>query len=347
MLGKIRVLIVEDSAFMRQFIANIISTDPDMEVVGAAKNGLEGVEKSRELEPDVITMDVEMPVMDGLTAVREIMATNPTPIIMLSSVTTDGAESTLRALEYGAVDFLTKPSGSISLDLNKKKDEIIQKIRVASKARVRTILPQISKMPSAMLSKPVGPPKNLQKIIAIGTSTGGPKALQEVIPLLPRSIPAGVLIVQHMPKGFTKSLAKRLDQLSHITVKEAEDGDELVAGLALLAPGDYHMVAQETGGRVTVRLNQNPLVSGHRPSVDTMFTSVAALSMEKIGVILTGMGGDGSNGMVLIKENKGKTIAQNEETCIVFGMPKVAIEKKAVDKVVPLKHIAMEIMKML
>lgn len=347
MLGKIRVMIVEDSAFMRQFIANIISTDPGMEVVGAAKNGLEGVEKSRELKPDVITMDVEMPVMDGLSAVRKIMASNPTPIIMLSSVTTDGAEATLKALEYGAVDFLTKPSGSISLDLNKQKDEIIQKIRVASKARVRPLLPEISKKPPAMQAKPVGQPRKLQKIIAIGTSTGGPKALQEVVPLLARSIPAGVLIVQHMPKGFTKSLAHRLDQLSHIAVREAQDGDELVAGLALIAPGDYHMVAQEAGGKVTVRLNQNPLVSGHRPSVDTMFTSVANLSIDKIGVILTGMGGDGSDGMVLIKENNGKTIAQNEESCIVFGMPKVAIEKKAVDKVVPLNQIAMEIMKML
>ncbi|HEX3033122.1 MAG TPA: chemotaxis response regulator protein-glutamate methylesterase [Bacillota bacterium] len=347
MLKKIRVLIVEDSAFMRQFIANIINSDPGMEVVGPAKNGLDGVEKARELRPDVITMDVEMPVMDGLTAVREIMGTNPIPIIMLSSVTTDGADATLRALEYGAVDFVTKPSGSISLDLDKKKDEIIQKIRVSSAARVRHYQPETLKKAQAKPLVPAGPPKKLQKIVAIGTSTGGPKALQEVIPVLPRSIPAGVLIVQHMPKGFTKSLAARLDQLSHITVKEAEDGDELVAGLALIAPGDYHMLAQEIGGRVVVRLNQNPLVSGHRPSVDAMFTSVAALPQDKIGVILTGMGGDGSDGMVLLKQKNAKTIAQNEETCIVFGMPKVAIDKKAVDKVVPLHQIAMEIMKLL
>ncbi|HEX3033456.1 MAG TPA: chemotaxis response regulator protein-glutamate methylesterase [Bacillota bacterium] len=347
MKASIRVLIVEDSAFMRQFIANIISSDPALEVVATARNGAEGVEKAKEYKPDVITMDVEMPVMDGLTAVKEIMAVCPTPILMLSSVTTDGADATLRALEYGAIDFVTKPSGAISLDLNKKKDLIIQKVKMAAGARVMAVSQEIRRL--APIAKSTVPmiAKKLHKVIAIGTSTGGPKALQDIIPLLPRSIPAGILIVQHMPKGFTKSLADRLDSLSQITVREAQDGDELLPGLALLAPGDYHMEAQEIGGRVVVRLNQNPPLGGHRPSVDIMFNSVAKLSQQLVGVILTGMGGDGSDGMVNIKGRNGRTIAQNEASCVVFGMPKVAIDKKAVDRVVPLNQIAMEIMKIL
>ncbi len=347
MNAKIKVLIVEDSAFMRQFITNIISADSLLEVVGTARNGAEGLAKTQELKPEVITMDVEMPVMDGLTAVEKIMALCPTPIVMLSSLTTDGAEATIKALELGAVDFIPKPSGSISLDLGKVKGEIIEKIKIAARAKLVpqvTVTRTLAKVPKATLEVSN---RRLNKIIAIGTSTGGPKALQEIVPLLPRSIPAGILIVQHMPKGFTKSLADRLDSLSQITVREAKDGDELVAGLALVAPGDYHMTATEVGGRVIIHLNQEPAVSGHRPSVDVMFTSVAGLSQDKVGVILTGMGGDGSDGMVLIKGNMGKTIAQNEDTCIVFGMPKVAIEKKAIDKVVPLDKIAMEIMKLL
>lgn len=347
MSTKIKVLVVEDSAFMRQFISNIITSDPLLEVIGAARHGAEGLAKTQELKPDVITMDVEMPVMDGLTAVEKIMTLCPTPIVMLSSLTTDGAEATLKALELGAVDFIPKPSGAISLDLGKVKDDIIEKIKIAAKAKLNshtTVTRTLAKVSKTNLEVSN---KKLKKIIAIGTSTGGPKALQEIVPLLPRSIPAGIMIVQHMPKGFTKSLAERLDSLSQVTVKEAKDGDELVAGLALIAPGDYHMTAKEVGGRVIINLNQEPAFSGHRPSVDVMFKSVSELNLEKVGVILTGMGGDGSDGLVLIKKNTGKTIAQNEESCIVFGMPKVAIEKNAVDKVVPLSNIAMEIMKLL
>lgn len=347
MSGKIRVLIVEDSAFMRQFISNIISADPLLEVIGAARHGAEGLALTQQLKPDVITMDIEMPVMDGLTAVEKIMALCPTPIVMLSSLTTDGADATIKALELGAVDFIPKPSGSISIDLGKVKGDITEKIKIAAKAKISSHLTVTRTL--AKVSKPNFEVTNrkLNKIIAIGTSTGGPKALQEIVPLLPRSLPAGVLIVQHMPKGFTKSLADRLDSMSQINVREAKDGDELVAGLALIAPGDFHMTAKEVGGRVIINLNQEPAYSGHRPSVDVMFKTVAKLTLDKVGVILTGMGGDGSDGLVLIKQNWGKTIAQNEDSCIVFGMPKVAIEKKAVDNIVPLNKIAMEIMKLI
>lgn len=348
MKDRIRVLVVEDSAFMRQFISNIISSDPIFEVVGAARNGAEGLEMAINLQPDVISMDVEMPVMDGLTAVAKIMEARPTPVVMLSSLTTDGASATIRALELGAVDFIPKPSGSISLDLGKVKETLLEKLKVAATAKLQVQVGVRSKS-LAKLPKlsPSAANRKIQKIIAIGTSTGGPKALQEIIPLLPRSIPAGIAIVQHMPKGFTKSLADRLDSLSQITVREAEDGQELLPGLALIAPGDYHMQLQEVGGRVLVHLSQEPPVGGHRPSVDVMFKSVASLNLDIIGVILTGMGGDGSDGMVLIKQNNGRTIAQDEATCVVFGMPKVAIDKNSIDKISPLPSIAMEIMKFL
>jgi len=343
-----KVLIIEDSAFMRKIITNILSADPQLEVVAAARNGLEGVQLCADLKPDVITMDIEMPVMDGLTALEKIMAENPTPVVMLSSLTTEGAEATLKALDLGAVDFIAKPSGAISLDLGKIKEEIVLKVKTAAQARLQGGRPGRLVHTLPKLNTPtVQEGRKLTKIVAIGTSTGGPKALQEIIPLLPRSIPAGIVIVQHMPKGFTKSLADRLDSLSQLTVREAQDGDELVPGLALIAPGDYHLEVQRTTTKTVVRLNQQPPVGGHRPSVDVMMKSVAAAGLVNIGVILTGMGQDGVEGMELIKKNGGQTIAQDQDTCIVFGMPKVAIERNCIDKVVPLQKIALEIMRML
>ncbi|MHB8170457.1 MAG: protein-glutamate methylesterase/protein-glutamine glutaminase [Thermincolia bacterium] len=343
-----KVLIVEDSAFMRKIITNILTADPQLEVVATARNGQEGVQLCAELKPDVVTMDIEMPVMDGLIALEQIMEKNPVSVVMLSSLTSEGADATMKALELGAVDFVCKPSGAISLDLGKIKEEIVLKVKIAAQAKVRVgqsvrLLPNLPKLAASVTHEV----KKLNKILAIGTSTGGPKALQEIIPLLPRSITAGIVIVQHMPKGFTKSLAERLDSLSQITVKEAEDGDELVPGLALIAPGDYHMEVQRVGGKTVVKLNQQPPVGGHRPSVDVMMKSVANAGLVNIGVILTGMGQDGVEGMELIKSKGGQTIAQDKETCIIFGMPKVAIEHKCIDKIVPLPKIALEIMKML
>ncbi|MDA8233824.1 MAG: chemotaxis response regulator protein-glutamate methylesterase [Clostridia bacterium] len=333
---------------MRKKITNILTADNQLEVVATARNGQEGVELCRELKPDVVTMDIEMPVMDGLTALEQIMEKDPVPVVMLSSLTSEGADATMKALDIGAVDFICKPSGAISLDLGKIEEEIVLKVKTAAQAKVRAgrpvrLQPNLPKLTSPVTQEV----KKLNKILAIGTSTGGPKALQEIIPLLPRSIPAGIVIVQHMPKGFTKSLADRLDSLSQIAVREAQDGDEVVPGLALIAPGDYHMELQQMGAKTVVRLNQEPPVGGHRPCVDVMMKSVVKIGLTTIGVILTGMGQDGVEGMELIKKSGGQTIAQDQETCIVFGMPKVAIERNCINKIVPLPKIALEIMKML
>lgn len=347
-MAKYRVLIVEDSAFMRKYISNILSEDPELEVIATARNGQEGVKLAGELKPDVITMDVEMPIMDGITALENIMKAYPTPVVMLSSLTIDGAEATLKALELGAVDFVAKPSGAISLDLSKVKDEIILKVKTAALVKVQRVHTHTIRTLPKLTSSPVSSePKQLRKLVVIGTSTGGPKALQEVIPLIPRSIPAGILIVQHMPKGFTKSLAERLDSLSQITVREAADGDEIQPGVALIAPGDYHMLLQKSGSRYGVKLTQDPPVGGHRPAVDVMMKSVLGIGLDLVGVILTGMGSDGAEAMVQIKASGGKTIAQDKDTCVVFGMPKVAIEKNCIDKIVPIQNVALEIMKML
>lgn len=347
-MAKYRVLIVEDSAFMRKYISNILSTDDELDVIATARNGQEGVQLAAELKPDVITMDIEMPIMDGLTALENIMKTNPTPVVMLSSLTTDGAEATLKALEQGAVDFIAKPSGAISLDLSKVKDEMVDKVKNAAQARVQQVKASpIRTLPKLVTTPTITEVKALKKLVVIGTSTGGPKALQDIIPLIPRSIPAGILIVQHMPKGFTKSLADRLDSMSQITVREAVDGDEVQPGVALVAPGDFHMLLNKGSGKYTVKLNQEPPVGGHRPAVDVMMKSTLGSGLELVGVILTGMGGDGAEAMAQIKAAGGKTIAQDKDTCVVFGMPKVAIEKNCIDKVVPVQNVALEIMKML
>lgn len=347
-MAKKSVLIVEDSAFMRQFISNLLGSDPDLEVIGTAKNGKEGVELANKLKPDVITMDVEMPILDGISAVKQIMEQNPIPVVMLSSLTHEGAEATIRALEAGAIDFVAKPSGAISLDLAKVKDELLMKVKSATNAKARKVTPFTRILPPVEKRDYSNFTGNITKIIAIGTSTGGPKALQEVLPLFPKSIPAAILIVQHMPKGFTKSLAERLNSLSQVTVKEAEDGDILFPGLALIAPGDKHMVLKEgSGGKYSVQLTDEAPMSGHRPSVDMMFKSVAKSKLQKYAAILTGMGADGAQGILEIKQNGGKTVAQDEESCVVFGMPKVAIEKGAIDRVVPINHVSMELMKMI
>lgn len=359
-MKKIKVLVVDDSAFMRKVISDIINSQNDMQVVGVARNGEEALQKAQELGPDVVTLDVEMPVMDGITALKKIMETDPVPVVMLSSLTQNGAEMTMKALQLGAVDFVPKPSGTISLDIAKVSEDIVRKVRIAALAR-----PQIRRLfsgagslgsvarpvsPGIPLSRPVG--GRLEKLVLIGTSTGGPKALHEVIPRLPGDLEAGVLIVQHMPPGFTASLAARLDGISGLRVKEAEHGEVIAPGTAYVAPGDYHLLVmtdKETGlGRLLVNLTFDPPVSGHRPSVDAMFESVARSFWGHIvGVIMTGMGQDGAKGVIHLKKRGAKIIAEDSSTCIVFGMPKAAIETGQVDKVVPLPEIAQEIQRML
>lgn len=345
MTKEIKVLIVDDSPFMRELISNLLVKDPNVKIAGKAHNGQEALALTLELAPDVITMDIEMPTKDGLAALEEIMKTRPTPVIMLSSYTQSGAEATIKALEKGAIDFIAKPSGLQAVNLVSLQEELLAKVKAAASARLgqqirvsRSVKPSFD--PFLAASRP------LRNLIAIGTSTGGPKALQALVPQLPGDIPAGILIVQHMPPGFTKSLAKRLDGLSQVRVKEAEDGEEIVPGLALIAPGDFHLTVRKNSvGKLTVSLNKESPKSGHRPSVDVMMSSVAQTRLPQVGVLLTGMGADGAEGMAKIKEAGGYTIAEDASTAVIFGMPRAAIERKAVNKALPLPNIAQEITK--
>lgn len=370
---KSKLLVVDDSAFMRKLISDFFEGNPKVEVIGTARNGKDAIKKIQELRPDVVTMDIEMPIMNGLDALKEIMDICPVPVIMLSSTTKKGAEHTLLAMEYGAVDFVTKPSGTISLDLHKVKEELVHKVEYAANVSV-TKLKNVATSSQIMKNKTLeNTPLNIKqrskkgsvdikktekiewnstskKIVLIGTSTGGPRALQNVITKLPENIKAPILIVQHMPPGFTKSLAERLNQLSKIKVKEAEHGDILEDGTAYIAPGGYHLKIRKVNSNFEIVLDKTePPRSGHRPAVDVMFEEVSKYNdFDKIAVIMTGMGHDGSKGLVSLKET-GKTIAiaESAESCIVFGMPKAAIETQLVDEVVDVDHIAQTILKYL
>lgn len=360
-MGKIKVLIVDDSAFMRKLISEFLTEDDRIEVIGTARNGQDAISKIKLLKPDVVTLDVEMPVMNGLEALEIIMKECPTSVVMLSSTTKEGTENTLIAMQNGAFDFIAKPSGAISLDLIKVRQEIIEKIVSASRANVHKLQKNAKKM-ERNLSKPKIYSKielnessrnnrvidnwvyGRKKIIIIGTSTGGPRALQTVMTELPKSIDAPILIVQHMPAGFTKSLAERLNSLCEIDVKEAEDGELIQMGTAYIAPGGYHLKVKKVGKGLAIALDQSELRNGHRPSVDVMFESVSEIDdLCKIAVIMTGMGSDGANGLIHLKENglgQVKAIAESQETSIVFGMPKAAISTHLVDKVEDVGRIA-------
>lgn len=339
----IRILVVDDSAFMRKLVSDLFNTTPGFTVVDTARNGLEAIEKVKQFKPDVITMDVEMPGMDGLSALKIIMEQHPTPVVMLSSLTRDGAEATIKALELGAVDFVSKTGTSI-LNISNVHEELLQKVRAAANANIKPLASRTTTIAKSNINF-----NNLSTtgdlVVAIGTSTGGPRALQEVITKIPAHFPAGILIVQHMPPGFTKSLAERLNTLSAIEVKEAEDGDIVRPGLALIAPGDYHMrVERGPNQRVQVKISQEPAVNSHRPSVDPMMKSVAEIyHRNAVGVILTGMGTDGSQGIKKIKERGGYTIAEDQSTAVVYGMPRAAVELGVVDKVTALPMVANEI----
>ncbi len=339
MTNSIRVLIADDSALMRKMLQDILNGDPEIEVIATVKNGNEAVDIATHDDVDVITMDIEMPKMDGLTALQHIMDKKPTPTIMLSAMDKRNADIVMKSLDHGAVDFISKTSGTLSLDIEKIGKNIIAKIKMASKVEVDRIM-------APKISKPlIYTRKRNQKddwVIAIGASTGGPKALLEVLSMLPRDIPAGLIITQHMPEGFTKSFAERLNWQSSIEVKEAEHGDRITPGLALVAPGNYHM--EVINGRIG--LNKRKKVHSVRPSVDIMMSSASKIRGEKVvGVLLTGMGADGAMGMKEIKDNGGVTIAQDERSSVVFGMPREAIALRAVDHITPLSEIAPMIMK--
>lgn len=365
---------MDDSAFMRKVISDFFKDHPTIEVIGTARNGKEAIKKIEELKPDVVTMDVEMPELNGIETLKRIMESTPVPVVMLSSFTENGAHQTMLAMEYGAVDFVTKPGGSISLDLHKVKDELIRKVELALKIPIEklkkhgsainpsvkmlqhdsTIHLKEKEMMTETKTTTKFQNKNWNKasdkIVLIGTSTGGPRALQHVITKFPASIPAPILIVQHMPPGFTKSLAERLNHISKIRVKEAEHGDVLESGTAYIAPGGFHMKMKKNSQHYEIALDdKEPPRAGHRPSVDVMFESVSQYAeLDKIAVIMTGMGSDGSKGLMALKKNGNViAIAESAETCIVFGMPKAAIETKLVDEVVNVDEIAETIMKYL
>jgi two-component system chemotaxis response regulator CheB len=346
MARTVRVLVVDDSAFMRKVLRELLESDPLIQVVGTARDGQDGVRQALALQPDVVTMDIEMPRLDGFGALRELMAARPTPVVMVSSHTQEGAEATIKALTMGAVDFVAKPSGSISLNMHVTRDELIAKVKGAAGAtpryrRVLAELPPLRREIPRLAAAPVDAAQvevPVQRVVAIGCSTGGPGALHQIIPRLPADLPAAYLVVQHMPPGFTKSLAHRLNEISAVRVKEAEEGDALQSGQVLLAPGGFHMVVGSDG---RIQLNQEPALHGVRPAVDKLFESVAPLYGERlIGVILTGMGYDGAKGLGQMKRRGAQTIVEDASTCIVYGMPKVAIELGLADQVLPVHEIA-------
>ncbi|MDT3779485.1 chemotaxis response regulator protein-glutamate methylesterase [Nitrospira sp. MA-1] len=337
---KIRVLIVDDSALIRNVMTEILSQDPEIEVVGTAPDPYVARDKMKILHPDVLTLDVEMPKMDGLTFLQKIMAARPMPVVMVSSLTEQGAATTLQALEAGAVDFVTKPTVDIQHGLSDLAHQIISKVKIAAQASVKSRTPpadcteriKLLAAQSAMI-------KTTDTIIAIGASTGGTEALRELLEVLPPNTPP-IIMTQHMPEQFTKSFANRLNDLCQIHVKEAREGDSVMPGQALLAPGNYHMELRRSGARYYVSLNQEPQVNRFRPSVDVMFRSVARYAGgNSLGVILTGMGSDGAVGMFEMKQAGAYNFAQDEASCVVFGMPKEAIKAGGVDKILPLNDI--------
>ncbi|MGF7045883.1 two-component system chemotaxis response regulator CheB [Paenibacillus sp. DS2015] len=349
-MQKIKVLVVDDSVFMRRLISRLIEEDAALEVIGTARNGLEAISMVKELKPDVVTMDIEMPEMNGLEALTRIMEHRPTPIVMLSSLTQEGASATITALQNGAVDFISKPSGSNSFDLFKVREELVFKIKQAAQIPLRNLIisnvtvskVDIGKKKSAL----TGQAKEFDQILAIGTSTGGPKALDTVITALPAGFPFPLLVVQHMPPKFTKSLADRLNRLSNVQVVEAEHNQLVLGGTVYIAPGDYHMIVVQTNREFRIQLHQESQVQGHRPSVDVLFNSISKLnSLKRHFILMTGMGSDGARGMMSAKQaGSHSTIVESKETCIVYGMPRSAVELGCVDYTVPLHLITSKIL---
>ncbi|QCR35769.1 chemotaxis response regulator protein-glutamate methylesterase [Nissabacter sp. SGAir0207] len=335
-MSKIRVLSVDDSALMRQLMTEIINSHPDMEMVATAPDPLVARDLIKKYNPDVLTLDVEMPRMDGLDFLEKLMRLRPMPVVMVSSLTGKGSEITLRALELGAIDFVTKPQLGIREGMLGYSEMIADKIRTASKARLTQQAPAAAR--PKMLSH--GPLLSSEKLIAIGSSTGGTEAIRHVLQPLPPTSPA-LMITQHMPPGFTRSFAERLNKLCQITVKEAEDGERVLPGHAYIAPGDRHMELARSGANYQIRITDAPAVNRHRPSVDVLFRSVAQFAgRNAVGVILTGMGNDGAAGMLEMHRAGAYTLAQNEASCVVFGMPREAINAGGVSEVVDLSQMS-------
>jgi len=343
----IRVLVADDSAFMRTAITRMIESDPGMRVSGTAQTGNEALEKIAALRPDVVTLDVEMPGLNGIETLKRIMQEFPCPVIMVSSLTQEGAETTLEALALGAFDYLPKQQSFVSLDIIKIRDELIAKIKAAAESHRRRPMTKIVKAPPPAKTYPRLPYHVQPSIVALGTSTGGPKALQEILPLLPGDLPVGVLIVQHMPKGFTGPFARRLDNLCKVSVREATHDELISSGVVYIAPAGQHMtVHQHTPSKVVIRLSHTPEGTLHTPSVDVMMLSVAEVFRSlAMGIIMTGMGADGLQGMQAIAREGGLTVGQDEASCTVYGMPRSCAEQPGVlQRVVPLMQIPEQIM---
>ncbi|PAD40081.1 chemotaxis response regulator protein-glutamate methylesterase [Terribacillus sp. 7520-G] len=341
-MEKIRVLVVDDSAFMRKIISDLLNGDERLEVIGTARNGKDGLEQISQLKPDVVTMDVEMPIMDGLEALKEIMRKHPLPVVMLSSLTKQGADMTIHAMSLGAVDFIAKPSGSISLDLDKVRDELVVKVVAASSSRL-SVKQRVKAADVKMIAKAPERKRADRSLVAIGTSTGGPRALQEVVGKLPSALAAPVVVVQHMPVGFTKSLAERLDGLSAISVKEAQQNEILKNGVVYIAPGGQHLTIEQADSRLIAKLTMEEPVKGHRPSVDRMFESISSLeNVDICTVIMTGMGADGTDGLRMIRDKHPSvySIGESAESCVVYGMPRAAAEAGLLHHVCPVQSIA-------
>jgi two-component system chemotaxis response regulator CheB len=348
---KIKVLVIDDSALIRGVLKEIINRENDMECVGAAPDPLAARELIKALNPDVLTLDVEMPKMDGLDFLQRLMRLRPMPVLMISTLTEGGSNITFRALELGAADFVAKPKLDIARGMEEYAIEITDKIRAVAQAQVRKkiIEPLIHEKFSAdaILPSTKGRYSSTEKLIVIGASTGGTEAIKEVLNKLPADAP-GVLVTQHMPEHFTKSFADRLNSLCRISVKEAEHNERILPGFAYVAPGNSHLLIKRSGARYMVELNQGPLVNRHRPSVDVLFRSAANVAgANALGIILTGMGKDGVQGMLEMKQAGSFTIAQDEASCVVFGMPKEAIAAGGVREVLPLQNIARRTMEYL
>ena len=339
---KVRIVVVDDSAFMRKAITMMLEEEPTFEIIGTATNGEDAFEMVKTLKPDVVTLDIEMPGISGLEVLERIMKEIPTPVIMISSLSTEGAEETMKALELGAVDFIPKSLSYVSLDIVKIKDSLIEKIKsIASRGKsvLRKYKIQGRKRPALKINQEnVG---GKIRLVTIGISTGGPKALLDVIPLLPKDFPRPVMIVQHMPPKFTASLAERLNKLSEVRVKEAEFGETLQKGTVYIAPGGQHMTLRRNGSKIEIVISDKPSDSLYKPSVDVMLDSVVDIyGSQTLSVIMTGMGKDGLEGSRKIHEKKGKIISESEQSCVVYGMPKAVVDAGIVDRVEDSDNIA-------
>jgi two-component system, chemotaxis family, protein-glutamate methylesterase/glutaminase len=352
-MKKIKVLIVDDSAIVRQTLTEILSSDPAIEIMATAADPYAAARKINEEIPDVITLDVEMPRMDGITFLQKIMSQHPIPVVICSTLTTDGSATALKALEYGAIEIITKPKLGTKQFFEESKIRICDIVKAAAASKNKRNLATNIEVEPKLTADAVIPKvtskamiQTTEKVIIVGASTGGTEALKSFLEQFPIDCP-GIVIVQHMPENFTTAFAKRLDGICKISVKEAQDGDSVLRGQALIAPGNKHMLLKRSGARYFVEIKDGPLVSRHRPSVDVLFRSAARYAGQNaIGVIMTGMGDDGAKGMLEMKETGSFNIAQDENTCVVFGMPHEAIKLGGVDKVLPLLSISPSIMRL-